>query len=78
MLEIKVLERKEENIMDNKELLGMITSGQIDEKEFFGHKLNDLSTKNNCHIVGEVTEEEYNMILNAYGVKKENNNGNSK
>ena len=65
--------------MDNKELLGMITSGQIDEKEYFGHNLNDLSTKSSkCNIVGEVTEEEYNMILNAYGVKRENNNGNNK
>ena len=78
MLEIKVLERRKENPMDSKELMGMIASGQIDEKEYFGHNLNDLSTKSKCNVVGEVTEEEYNMILNAYGVRRENNNGNSK
>lgn len=68
--------------MDNKELLGMIASGQINEKEYFGHNLKDLSVKKGsnieCNIVGEVTDEEYNMILNAYGVKKGNNNGNNK
>ena len=68
--------------MDNKELLDMIASGQIDEREYFGHNLKDLSVKNGrnigCNIVGEVTDEEYNMILNAYGVRRENNNGNNK
>ena len=50
---------------NNKDLLGMIASEQIDEKEFFGN----LSTKNKCNIVGELTDEETKMILNAYGIK---------
>ena len=49
---------------NNQDLLNMIVSGEISEKEFFGNKSNKDKI-----IPGEITDEEAKMILNAYGIK---------